>query len=81
MTRNREEQRKYENDIFYEVWRSGGNPDQINDDRVNDSWWEGHSPEQAARRELKAQETKRILIEELQPEDFVPGSPDDYPQD
>lgn len=55
----REEQRKYKNDVFYEVWRSGGNPDGIDYDRVQDQYWNGQNAEDAARAELRAQMPKR----------------------
>jgi len=54
----REEQRRYESDVFYEVWRSGGNPDRINPDRVQDRYWDGQDAESAARAELNAQRPK-----------------------
>jgi hypothetical protein len=64
--REREEQRRYENDVFYDVWRSGGNVDRINDDRVSDSYYDGRSAEDAARRELRSQRPHR---EEEYPEE------------
>lgn len=51
----REEERKYEADIFYEVWRSHGNPDEIDYDRVRDNWYNGYSSEDSARVELQSQ--------------------------
>ena len=54
----REEQRRYESDVFYEVWRSGGNTDRINPDRVQDRYWNGQDAESAARQELNAQRPK-----------------------
>lgn len=51
----REEQREYENDVFYEVWRSGGNPDRINYDRVEDHFYNGDCYETATRHELRMQ--------------------------
>lgn len=51
----REEERKYNADVYYEVWRSGGNPDRINDDRVEDSHYRGMFSDEAASRELRAQ--------------------------
>lgn len=41
--KRREERRAYENDVFYEVWRRGGNPDRIDYDRVEDSFYDGTS--------------------------------------
>jgi hypothetical protein len=51
----REEQRRYESDVNYEVWRSGGNMDRINPDRVDNAYWNGDSAESAARCELRRQ--------------------------
>lgn len=54
----REEQRKYDNDVFYEVWRNGGNPDRIDFDRVQDRYYNGQDVESAASAELQAQRPK-----------------------
>jgi hypothetical protein len=54
----REEKRKYENDVFYDVWRSGGNPDRINYDRVSDGYYDGRDSESMARSELRAMRPK-----------------------
>jgi len=54
----REEQRKYDNDVFYEVWRNGGNPDRIDFDRVQDRYYNGQDVESAASSELQAQRPK-----------------------
>lgn len=56
--RRREEERRYELDVFYEVWRSGGNPDRIDDDRVRSQYENGVDAEGAAQRELRAQRPK-----------------------
>jgi hypothetical protein len=45
----------YRGDVFYDVWRSGGNPDAVDYDRVRDSYYDGLDSEDAARRELHAQ--------------------------
>lgn len=62
--RQRDEERRYENDVFYDVWRSGGNPDRIDHDRVSDSRFDGLSSEDAARRELKSQRPPEQKSEE-----------------
>ena len=65
----REERREYEADVFYEVWRSGGNPDRINNDRVEDAYYNGCSYESATRRELNAQKPRPVEYDEQQPGD------------
>lgn len=65
--KKRDERREYEADVFYEVWRSGGNPDAINYDRVDDARWDGIDAEGAARTELRKQREAR---EERAAEDF-----------
>jgi hypothetical protein len=55
--------RDYEGDVAYEVWRSGGNVDRINDDRVRDSFYDGDHAEDVARRELKAQRPRERVDE------------------
>ena len=56
--KRREEQRRYKNDVFYDVWRSGGNPDRIDPDRVNQHYWDGMDSESAAMQELRSQRPK-----------------------
>jgi hypothetical protein len=49
------DRRKYEADVYYEVWRSGGDPDRIDSDRVEDAFHEGRYCDEAAERELRHQ--------------------------
>jgi hypothetical protein len=56
--REREERRDYEGDVFYDVWRSGGNVDRINSDRVEDHYYQGMESQQAARIELRSQQPR-----------------------
>jgi hypothetical protein len=49
----RKTRREYEGDVFYEVWRAGGNPDAINFDRVEDRRWDEWEPEETAADELR----------------------------
>lgn len=60
-----DERREYQGDVWYEVWRSGGNPDRVNEDRVEDSYYQGMDSMRAAERELKAQRPRH---EEQEPE-------------
>lgn len=50
---DRDERREYEGDVFYEVWRSGGNVDRVDMDRVEDYRYDGLSAEAAAEREIR----------------------------
>lgn len=43
-----ESYRKYQGDVEYEIWRSGGNPDAVDLDRLRDRFDEGISIEHAA---------------------------------
>lgn len=60
----REEERSYRGDVTYDVWRSGGNVDRINDDRVSRAFDDGLSHEQAARAELQRQRPQPEEISE-----------------
>jgi hypothetical protein len=53
--RRREEERSYRADVDYDVWRSGGDMDSVDYDRVGDAFHDGRSHESAARTELNAQ--------------------------
>lgn len=73
----REEERRYEGDVRYEVWRQGGNVDRIDHDRVNDSRDSGYSYDQAASREVRAQRPQPRIEEEYPKEQFEPDEPVD----
>ena len=49
---------RYAFDVEYEVWRNGGNPAQVDHDRVQDAFYDGKDIESATRRELQAQRRK-----------------------
>lgn len=51
----REERRRYEGDVWYDVWRGGGNPDRVDYDRVIDGYNDGRQAEDVARAELRRQ--------------------------
>ena len=51
----RAEERRYEADVAYEVWRAGGNLDNINSDRVQRHMDECDPAEMAARNEIRHQ--------------------------
>ena len=51
----KEDFEKYQGDVFYEVWRSGGNPDAVDYDRVRDCYSDGDEPECCASSELRRQ--------------------------
>lgn len=51
----REEERRYHADVAYDVWRSGGNMDRVNYERVQDAFYNSVDSESAARSELRAQ--------------------------
>jgi hypothetical protein len=61
-----EERREYHNDVAYDVWRSGGNMDAVDYDRVQDHYYDGDSSESAASHELRAQRQERYAREEQQ---------------
>ncbi len=56
---NYDERRKFEGDVIYEVWRSGGNPDAVDYNRLDDYWYDGLDAYEAADRELQIQRRNR----------------------
>jgi len=65
----REEERRYEGDVVYEVWRGGGNSDAVDYDRARDAHHDGvrsddHASallrEQAGRRQAHRDEDARM---------------------
>lgn len=75
------ERREYHREVEYDVWRSGGNMDRVDYDRVQDSYYDGYSTEEAARREIRAQQPrhKEMSIEDMyyaQQPDTEQSSPD-----
>jgi hypothetical protein len=59
MGRDRNERRKYEDDVYYDVWRAGGNPDAIRLERVDVAFDAGLYHDEAAREELLRQRRRR----------------------
>ena len=60
--RRDEERRQYHGDVTYDVWCSGGNPDRIDYDRVEDCRYAGETAEQCAASHMgriRAQEQAR----------------------
>ena len=57
--RNHDERRKFEGDVIYEVWRSGGNPDAVDYNRLDDYWYDELDAYEAADRELQIQRQNR----------------------
>jgi hypothetical protein len=60
----REERRRYEADVVYETWRSGGDPDRVNVERTEEHYYNGDSCENAVRDELRHQRPKSQEEEE-----------------
>jgi hypothetical protein len=54
----------YYGDMFYEVWRSGGNPDAIDPDRADDYKVAGYEPDEAAECEMRRQRRRSTLEDE-----------------
>lgn len=54
----RKEEREYEGDVVYDVWRRGGNPDRIDVERVQEHYYQGDEHEMAARDELRHQQRR-----------------------
>lgn len=54
----REEERRYNADVDYEVWRNGGDTDRIDYDRVRDNRDSGYCPEESAKVELNRQKPR-----------------------
>jgi len=52
---SREDRHKFEADVAYEVWRNGGNPDNVDLDRIDDSFYAGDFPEDVAVSEVRPQ--------------------------
>ena len=49
------ERNEYRGDVWYEVYRRGGDSDRVDDDRVDDYFDEGFTHEEAADLEMKRQ--------------------------
>lgn len=57
-------------DVYYEVWRRGGNPDAVDYDRVRDAESWGHTVEDIAHAELRRQERRRArMIDDVLPDE------------
>lgn len=56
---------KYFGDVVYEVWRSGGDPDRVDHDDVDDHRYAGLWLEEAAEVELGRQQSESEIPEDL----------------
>lgn len=65
----REDRREYHNDVAYDVWRAGGNPDAVDYDCVEDYFYDGRRHEDAARFELKKQHLHPPQPEQEEPDE------------
>ena len=66
--RRRDEQREYHSDVFYEVWRAGGNPDRVSYERVDNAFYDGRHAEEAAGDEIRRQRQQREQAEQAEQE-------------
>ncbi|MFA5385517.1 MAG: hypothetical protein WC364_12850 [Eubacteriales bacterium] len=57
------ERREYYGDVTYEIWRRGGNPDEIDYDRLDDYCYEGLYSAEAATLELRRQRSRGRMEE------------------
>lgn len=74
----REERRRFEADAAYEVWRSGGDVDAVDHDRLHDAFHEGASSSEAAQAELARQRRAEQAYHHQAPEpDTARGEEDD----
>lgn len=60
----REEERQYQADVAYQVWRNGGDMDRVDRERVNEHYWQGDDCDRAASHELRSQRPKPPQEEE-----------------
>lgn len=72
----RKEQRRYEDDVSYDVWRNGGNPDWVDYERVIDGYYGGRQAEDVAREELRRQRPQPVPEEQQYPEEQFPDEAD-----
>ena len=72
----RKEQRRYEGDVSYDVWRNGGNPDRVDYERVIDGYYGGRQAEDVAREELRRQRPQPVPEEQQYPEEQFPDEAD-----
>ena len=66
MSDSDKERQKYEDDVAYQVWRSGGNMGRINYDRVRGNYSAGRGARYAANVEVTAQQKSGMIESEDQ---------------
>lgn len=71
----REEERRYQADVSYDVWRSGGDPDRVDRERVSDDFRDGVHRDDSASAALRRQRPPQ------QVEDFYEQQPEDIEED
>lgn len=55
MSRSEEKRSKFRGDVWYDTWRFGGNPDLVDDDRVDDCFDSGVYSDECAIKEIRRQ--------------------------
>ena len=55
----------YYGDVLYEVWMSGGNPDDVSYERLKDDWHDGIEVDDAARSEYNCQQPRVVSEMEM----------------
>lgn len=69
----------YWGDVLYEVWRSGGDVDRVDYDRVEDARYDGYDEYEAAASEMRHQQPEPNYDPELDPTQWD-GYEEDYEQ-
>lgn len=55
----KDDKQDYEDDVYYEIWRRGGNPDAVRPDDVDDYYYNDYSIGEAASAVLERQRRSR----------------------
>lgn len=69
----RDERRRYEGDVAYEVWRSGRDADRISHDRMESHYYAGDSAQAAANHEIRLQRQQEEARQQERWEDEEQG--------
>ena len=56
------EKDRFDGDVFYEVWRRGGNPDRVNCDDFRELQECGYTAEDVAAAEIERQQQRRRVL-------------------
>ncbi len=59
---DRQKRTDFNGDVVYDVWRNGGNPDEIDEVRLDEAYWDGYEADEFAQSEVRRQRDRASAL-------------------